>query len=187
MKLKRKLIPACISNRGFTIVELIVGMGMSLVVLGAIYSTFRTQQQSYLHQERVATIQQNLRAAMFYMERELRMAGYDPMRTAGAGIVTSGASTITFTADMDGDGDIPPIDTNNNNQEQVTYALVNNEIRRNGNVIAEYIQSLNFVYLDQDGNGTVETVQVTIVAQTQTGTITSRTLTSNIKCRNIDL
>ncbi len=43
------------------------------------------------------------------MEREIRMAGYDPTAKidppgADAGIVTATATLITFTADLDGDG-----------------------------------------------------------------------------------
>ncbi len=88
-----------LNDQGFTIAELIIAMAMSLIVMGAIYSLFQTQQKSYIHQERVATVQQNLRAAMFMMEREIRMAGYDPTRFANAGIdeATSGSATLRFT------------------------------------------------------------------------------------------
>jgi type IV pilus assembly protein PilW len=61
---------------GFTLVELLVAMVISLVVMAAIYSTYHSQQKSYLVQEQVAAMQQNLRSAMYNMAREVRMAGY---------------------------------------------------------------------------------------------------------------
>lgn len=177
---------AVLKNTGFTIIELMVAMVISLLVMGAIYSTFRTQQRSYIHQERVAAMQQNLRAAMYYMAREIRMAGYDPSGDAGAGINAGGSTstTINFTMDTNGDGSI-------GSGENITYSLSGTDLVRDsgsGNrIIAEYIYSIDFTYRDQDGNGTNETVHLSMVGRTQSGTITSRTLESNIKCRNIDM
>ena len=116
-----------INEEGFTIVELIVAMAMSLVVMGAIYSLFQTQQKSYIHQERVATVQQNLRAAMFMMEREIRMAGCNPTGTVSPtpGIVSAAGSTIQVTMDITnaaGTGD--PDGLINNDREDVTYTQV---------------------------------------------------------------
>jgi len=188
------------SEQGFTIVELIIAMAMSLVVMGAIYSLFTTQQKSYIHQERVATVQQNLRAAMYMMGREIRMAGCNPTGTISPapGIVAGcgGTSTLQVTMDITDDTGTgrPDGDTTDPN-EDVTYALGgtnNTDLLRNNDIMAEYISALAFDCQDLDGNGTVETVQITITAQTKSGTIdtptaVSRTLTSNIKCRNLDL
>lgn len=177
-----------INEEGFTITELIIAMGMSLVVMGAIYSLFQTQQKSYVHQERVATVQQNLRAAMFMMEREIRMAGCNPTGTItpAPGIVTAGANTIQVTMDItDTAGTGDPDGVINNDREDVTYDLNGTDLRRNGQVVAEYISSLTFTYWNANGDGTSERVEVNIVAQTQKGDITSRSLTSNIKCRNL--
>ena len=177
-----------INEEGFTIAELIIAMGMSLAVMGAIYSLFQTQQKSYIHQERVATVQQNLRAAMFMMEREIRMAGCNPKGriTPAPGIVTAGANSIRITMDItDVAGTGEPDELINNDRENVTYALVGTDLRRNGQVVAEYISTLTFTYIDANGDGTNERVTVNIVAQTQKGQITSRSLTSNIKIRNL--
>jgi prepilin-type N-terminal cleavage/methylation domain-containing protein len=53
-----------ISNQGFTLVELLVAMIIAGVVAAGIYSTFYSQQKSYLAQEQIAAMQQNLRGAM---------------------------------------------------------------------------------------------------------------------------
>ncbi len=185
IRVNKKFFTFSDSDRGFTIVELLVATALSLLALSMIYLSFQAQQRSYAHQERVAAMQQNLRAALYTMEREIRMAGFDPTGSATAGITNPGTNTISFTMDLNRDGALVP------GNEMVTYALAGTDLQRNtqGNtqVIAEYIQSLNFAYLDLDGNGTNDTVQVAIVGQTQKGTITSRALTMNIKTRNIDM
>jgi prepilin-type N-terminal cleavage/methylation domain-containing protein len=188
------------SEPGFTIVELIIAMAMSLVVMGAIYTLFTNQQRSYMHQERVATIQQNLRAAMYMMAREIRMAGCDPTGTASPapGIIAgcTGGNTIQFTMDItDNAGTGSPDGDTNDPNENITYALggtSGTDLLRNNQVMAEYISALTFTCQDLDNNGTNETVLINITAQTGGGTIDtptpiSRTLTSSIKCRNIDM
>lgn len=64
------------NKNGFTLLELLLALAIFMIVVGAIYSTYISQQKSYLVQEQIAGIQQNLRAAMFIMSREIRMAGY---------------------------------------------------------------------------------------------------------------
>ncbi len=59
IKLKQRFISFRLSNQGFTIVELLVGMVVSLLAMGAIYSTFLSQHKSYLVQGEVAAMQQN--------------------------------------------------------------------------------------------------------------------------------
>ena len=42
------------SSQGFTLIELLVAMVISLIVMTAIYSSYHSQQRSYLVQEQVA-------------------------------------------------------------------------------------------------------------------------------------
>jgi len=63
-------------NQGFTLLELLVAMVISLVVMGAIYGTFKSQEDSFVIQDQVTAMQQNLRAAMYTMSRDIQMAGY---------------------------------------------------------------------------------------------------------------
>ena len=65
-----------LTNKGFTLVELLVAMTISLVVMGAITSTFKSQQDSYIVQTQISSMQQNLRAAMYMLTRDIQMAGY---------------------------------------------------------------------------------------------------------------
>ncbi|RLB12640.1 MAG: hypothetical protein DRG82_16825, partial [Deltaproteobacteria bacterium] len=63
-------------DQGFTLVELLIAMVISLVVMGAIYGTFKSQQDSFIIQDQVTAMQQNLRAGMYVMSRDIQMAGY---------------------------------------------------------------------------------------------------------------
>jgi len=169
-------------------------MAITGIVMAAVYSASKAQQDSYIAQEEVATMQQNVRSAMYYMEREIRMAGCHPTQkqTISPGFVAAGPNTMNFTLDIDnnsGTGN-PDGDVNDAN-ENIIYALADNDgdgdldFERNSNLIAENIDALDFVYydnsnppviLDDDGNGNVvaninqiKSVEVTIIARVGRG------------------
>ena len=204
-----------LNNRGFTLAELLVGLFVSGIVMTTILSAYYSQNKSYAVQDQVAAMVQNLRAAMDIMIRETRMAGYDPTGTANAGIVVADSTSLTITEDMDGDGSIT-------GDESITYALADsdgdgdNDLERNSNLIAENIDALDFVYLDENDSPTgvpdeIRSIQITMVAKTgkadlgyldsivytnQGGTgifgppndsFRRRRLTAEVKCRNLGL
>jgi type IV pilus assembly protein PilW len=168
----KKYVAEMTTKGGYTIVELLVAIAISGIFMGAIYSAYTSQQRATLGQEQVSAMHRNLRSAMYFMEKEIRMAGCDPTGKAGAGIGTASVNTISFTEDGDGDGGL----TN------ITYSLSGSDLVNNdGDRIAENIDAINFVYLDgegirlDDGGGNVtdpehrakiRSVQVTIVART---------------------
>ena len=175
MKAKTK---RSLNEQGFTIIELLVGMVIFLLALTAIYSTFQAQHKSYLMQQEVAAMQQNLRAAMFYMQREIRMAGCDPTGDANAGIVTANSDSISFTEDVRGDSaGSDPDGALDDPNENITYNLddsdgdgIDDELDRNNQTVAQNIDALNFVYLDANGIETavladIRSVEITIVAR----------------------
>ena len=141
------------SNPGFTMVELLVAIIVALLALEAIYSTFLNQHRSYRIQEETAEMQQNLRAAMLYMKREIRMAGCDPMGTANARIIEAVQTRIRFTEDVRGNsaGSDPDGDADDPN-EDISYSLKGTNLVKNtggGNhVVAQNIDAIDFVYLD---------------------------------------
>ena len=69
--------------KGFTLVEMLIAMAASLVVMAGIYSAYQSHQRSHVTQQLVVDMQQNARAAMSLMKREIRMMGYDPAATDG--------------------------------------------------------------------------------------------------------
>ena len=145
-------------------IELLVATVVSLLALGAIYSTFLNQQKSYVVQQETAAMHQNIRAAMFYLQREIRMAGCDPLGSASAGIIAANATSINFTEDVI--GNTPGSDSDgatDDPDENITYALdANNNLVRTDpvnppvvppappvpQILAQNIDAIDFVYLD---------------------------------------
>jgi type IV pilus assembly protein PilW len=165
-------------------VELLVTLVVSGVVLAGICSTFYSQQTAYLNQEQIVTMQQNLRVAIYNLEREIRMAGHDPNGDAGAGIVTANATSIRIAQDLTGNGGTGDPDKDVGDPgENITYSLQDADgdgdmdlVRNDHNsagiqMIAEDIDALNFVYLKQDGSlatllADIRSVQITVLAKT---------------------
>ena len=165
---------------------MLVALAIIGVVMAGIYSSYYSQQKSYVAQAEVAEMQQNLRGAMSLMAKEIRMAGCDPTGNANAGIVTASSGSITFTLDTRGtDADDPPDGDTADPNERITYTLydrngdgVNDTLGRNtGGVnrpVAENIDALDFVYMDGNGTPTatlsnVRSVQITLLARTGIG------------------
>jgi type IV pilus assembly protein PilW len=175
-------------NDGFTLVEMLVAMAIGAIVMAAVYSTYSTQQKSYILQEQVSAMQQNIRASMYYITRDIRMAGCDPTGNANAGITAAGPTSISFTRDIR-TGTNPANNTADGKtdgwNESVTYAFddVNDRITRGGQALAENIDMLDFVYLGPDGNvlnldgisvpsasiPSIQSIEVTVVARTGRG------------------
>ena len=191
------------NNHGFTLVELMIALALSGVVATGIYSAYTAQQKVYLAQDQVVEMQQNIRGGMSLLEREIRMAGYDLFKTAGAGITVATNNQLTFTQDLDEDGDLntgtDPGDTisytingDANNDGEVDSSGVSTVGRTTGagvvyQPIAENIQAMEFLYTLADGTTTtgpvaaatlpdIRDVQVTILARAAK---VDRTFTNN--------
>ncbi len=168
-------------SQGFTIVELLVSLAIAGVVSAGIYMTFYSQQKSYVTQTAVAAMQQNLRAAMHLLEHDIRMAGYDPEGTAGAGILSASTASARVSMDITDDaGTGEPDGDTDDAGEDVTYYLYDadgdggSDLGRQTSagvaMAAENLDALDFVYLDSDGAVTttpaeIRSVQVSVVAR----------------------
>jgi len=197
------------NEKGFTLIELLMAMVIAAIVMTSVYSVYSVQQRSYITQEQVAAMHQNLRAAMYFMEREIRMAGCNPKGTAAdAGIVTKDVDRIRFKYDFRGQapGDPPDGNTKVAQEEDISYFLadadgdgqVDDLVRDTGGVeaniekvIAENIASLTFDYLDSSGASTsdvnnIRFVRITLVARNDDGSKTD-TLQTRILARNLGI
>jgi type IV pilus assembly protein PilW len=110
-------------QKGFTLVELLVAMTLSLMVLGAIVTTFYVQSQSYRNQQQIVEMQENARAGIDMMCREFLMAGYmgtgsmpntdvpgeDFSDNKADSIEEADTTHFTFQADIDGDNKIETV------------------------------------------------------------------------------
>jgi type IV pilus assembly protein PilW len=99
------------NSRGYTLVELMVVVGLSALVMAGVYTIYEAQQKSFTAQDQVVEMQQNGRVALDIMEREIRLAGYDPDPNgtgafASAAITVARAGQISFTCDLNDDNDV---------------------------------------------------------------------------------
>lgn len=93
--------PSKNNERGFSIIELIISLAVTLILMVVVIKMFTIQRVSYNSQEQITDLQQNVRSSMDAVSREIRMAGYMVVGTTT--IKTSGTSTITFLGDIDSD------------------------------------------------------------------------------------
>ena len=189
-------------EKGFTLVELLIAMVPSLIVLGAVTSTFIIHSHGYEQQMQVVEMQQNVRAGIQMMTTELMMAGYDPAGTAATGIVLAEPGSVRFTMDLNCDGDV------SDSNEDVTYALdeTDRQLTRKATAtdtatpLAENIQGLLFTYYDGNNNttsvvGNIRRITIELTAKTSRPDASysansgyrTRTLISDISPRNLGL
>jgi type IV pilus assembly protein PilW len=159
---------------GFTLTELMVAMGIGMVVLAAVTTTFMAQAKFYSAQEQINEMQQNSRGALDIITRELKMAGYKPNGGTFDG-VTYDTSQLMIQADLDGNGGIS---TSGSANEQISYAYdsTNKQITRKigtgtNEVLADNIIAFAFSYLNSSGTTTttssnIRQVAISITART---------------------
>ncbi len=188
-----------LNQSGLTLVELIIVMALSLFLMAAVYLAYQTQHRTTIGQHQITSMQQDLRAVLDIVERDIRMAGCDvtdPGTLAGIS-VSSGVNFISVQG-MDETGSI----------QNVSYTLNGESLERNGISLVTNCTSLGFSYLDADGNtinpsgtgGTltndqadaVRMIRVNIRVQTEkvdpdTGQFLSRSLARRVRCRNMEL
>ena len=156
-------------NNGFTLVELMVTLAISSLVMSSIYAVFHKQVATHNTERLVVSMQQNVRAAVSFMERDIRMARYDPTGSGNVDILIANNAQLQFESDNNvEDGAIAAGET-------ITYELVDDagvSCDADGNGIADSmpcnlgrqidaglfqtvarsIDALNFDYFDANGN-----------------------------------
>ncbi len=156
--------------------ELMIAIGIFAIAMTGIYQTYHSQQKSYLKQEQVVDLQQNLRAGLYFFKKDIRMAGYDPKAEAGATITIARRGELEFEIDQNISGTI-----GDDAKETVRYALTEDagvprddpakdgipdrfpcNLGRQSNLagsmhtMAENVEALEFCYVLADGTVTLE-------------------------------
>lgn len=142
---------------GFTLVEMLIALALGSLVLLGLFDFLSFQQRAYMVQEWVAEMQQNARAAMDVLTREIRMAGYNPTSITGLGapgVVIAEGGRLHFIADLNANG-MTASDPN----EDVTYRYDSANLRITRQVgsgeaqpVAERVTALSFTYRDAAGS-----------------------------------
>jgi len=147
-------------NKGFTLIELLIGMALGSILMGLIVYSFWSQTMLGRDEKAVVEMNQNLRSALYLMERDIMMAGYDPNPDDNVPATILTASPTVFSFQI--------IDDATGNVATVTYDLY--DARGNGimdigrsfnpgdgvtattkGAVAENIEALEFFYTLADG------------------------------------
>jgi prepilin-type N-terminal cleavage/methylation domain-containing protein len=81
--------------RGFTLVELMIAMGVTVVLMAAVYMAVNATQRHSSAIERKVTAQQDVKPALNLMAMEIGMASYNPNATRGNWLLASDCSTVS--------------------------------------------------------------------------------------------
>jgi type IV pilus assembly protein PilW len=166
--------PYFTNTAGFTLIELMVSMAISLVVLAAIAGTFTVQTRQNSAEEQIGQMQQNVRGALDLMIREIQMAGYKPAGGSFNGIETSTSTTLRIKLDLNSSG----VETDDGTDD-ISYSfdsstgLITRTLNNTGSsaTVADNITAFSFTYLDANGASTttstaVRRITINITART---------------------
>lgn len=84
-----------VAQSGFGLIELMIAMVLGLLVLGAAFAIFQSNQRSFQSNEGINRLQENARVAFELMARDIRAAGGSACSSASV-VETSGANSDLF-------------------------------------------------------------------------------------------
>jgi type IV pilus assembly protein PilW len=193
--------PRGLSHAGFSMIELLIVIGILAILFTFMYKGFERLNRYYTAENVKASTQQSARIGIEMMVQDIRLAGLNPLGTAGAGIVAASPTSFQFTADVNFDGDL------DDPFENITYDLNGTDLRqRNSNlllspnfeVLLSNVTALAFAYLDDTGTAIpaadlatrradIRTVGITLTVNRPAGRdgTVSRTYTTQVRCRNL--
>ena len=149
---------------GFSLIELMVGMAVTLMVLASLSHLFLSQHHNHTVLEVRSEMAQSLLTGMAFVEREIRLTGYG-LPPATPSLIRIDEDTVTSRLDLDSDGGI--------NTLSFRYSPERNQLQRkidNGNwaPLAENVTGLAFRYLDHENQTTMDPLSVRKIAMTLT-------------------
>jgi prepilin-type N-terminal cleavage/methylation domain-containing protein len=112
-------------NWGVTLIELMIALVISAILVGGTYSIFITQQRTYVLQDQVVGVQQDARAALTIMARDIRMAG---MLTGNEFSVNGASEPITPTNSNAGPDQIRVVYASEEVSEVSSVDIVNKQV-----------------------------------------------------------
>ena len=72
----KKLMKFLKNNRGITLVEILIGSLMSLIIAASLMEFYISQHNQWITQEKISDMQQNSRAVLEELTRQIRWAGF---------------------------------------------------------------------------------------------------------------
>jgi prepilin-type N-terminal cleavage/methylation domain-containing protein len=185
---------------GFSLPELLIAMLVGTIVMVASIGLFARYNRDNTTQDVIVGLQQGVRASLILMERELRLAGLDPLDSTGAGFEVATADAVRITLDRNLNGTIDQTD-----RERLTYrfdattqdlnlVLYEDTAAETTALLLDSVAGLVFTYLDEDDTSTtvladIRTVLISLTMQESAGAAgdKQRTYVLRVGCRNMRL
>lgn len=184
------------SERGVTLVELLVAMALLGALMAGIVTTWQASGSAYLYGSEVADLQQTVRIGHDRMIREIRMAGQNPCDLAPPGGQQLGVTAVSATSITIGyytgttDCTAAP-----STWQAVTYSLASNTLRRDDGggpmpLTDATVSALNFQTFQCNGTAPTSVVDIARVTvqldtrQTIQGALNTRRLVADVRLRN---
>lgn len=101
---------------GLTLVELLIGLAMTSIMLGALASLVTVTLTTWRRSIAVTEMTDDALATLDQITRDIRVAGYDPRQRNITGLVAATPDRIALAADLDGNGKI-----DRRSKELITY------------------------------------------------------------------
>jgi prepilin-type N-terminal cleavage/methylation domain-containing protein len=196
------------TNKGFTLVELLVAMAIFSILSIAIVQQLTEGSRITTEQSAATRAQQSLRIARIMMTQDIRLAGLDPIRSFRFGFEEASSTKFRVTADINRNGDVDDVDF-----ERVTYDirpgtrdLIKTFYEGTGaadtGILVDRIDpaASGFAYLDEAGNNlgdpvpaaNLEDIRVVVINLAveelagRVGTVT-RNSGGRVMCRNLGI
>jgi prepilin-type N-terminal cleavage/methylation domain-containing protein len=181
------------AKAGFTLLELLLVIGVISIVLGAIVGSFDNMSRFFSRENVKADTQKKARFGLDFMIQDIQRAGLNPYGFDGAGILTASATTLQLASDLNFDRDF------DDDFETVTYSLNGARLEHTSHLGTETlvgdVSDFRFTYFDTDGNILAEPVTlpdirsigvtITLAAYAGRGENVQRNYSTRIRCRNL--
>lgn len=160
-------------TKGFTLIELMLALLITSIITIIVYSTFNNEIKTYVNGKKISNLKTEISLLLGFMERELRLAGFDSIGLADVGIEKATENKIVFralnttsTSPFEDNNDILRcvyyLDTNSNNTiKRYTDDTKNGNLPilnedPGGNSLIEDVVTFKLTYYDSRGTNNGE-------------------------------
>jgi prepilin-type N-terminal cleavage/methylation domain-containing protein len=179
-------------NDGFTLVELLIVIGVVSILVAVIYGSFDSISRFFSRENVKADTQKKSRFALDTMILDIQLAGLNPLGMPGGGILSASSTSLRLASDINFDGDFDdPFET-------VAYDLNGTRLEQSNHIgtdmLVGNVSAFSFTYFDSAGTELLEPVNIPEIRSVQVSiTLTQpggrngdvlRSYNTRIRCRN---
>ena len=178
------------NKSGLTLVELIVVMVLSLVLVGSAFMAYLAHSKTGREQHEIASLQQDIRAVMDMIDRDVRNSGCSEPRLATVSAIeaaNSGLHSLGLNMDMNLNGTLTTTGGVPEIGERVTYSLSGATLqRRDQNVTSDLLNNVTTFGIAYFDLNNIAIVPAGTLTQTQANSVLSVQITLGLQGANIN-